>query len=77
MGTDLLAVEIETTTGARYIFPDVARAMLENALQFGAWGLVDNVILVNIHGACISVPKRVVTRLVQGEEVFWSNSSNA
>lgn len=77
METDLLVVEVETPNGSRYLFPDMPRSTLENAMTLAAWDKVDNIILVNIHAACLSIPKASIVRVVAGDskEIVWAPSA--
>ncbi len=60
LGTDLVVVEVETHLGSVYMFPDVPAATLETVLTHSAWEQIDNVVLVNVSGASLAVPLRVV-----------------
>lgn len=73
--TAIVTVEVETTAGSRYVFPDVSREMLDVAITLRAWERVDNVILVNTSAACLSIPKHTVARILVGKEVVWPSSS--
>jgi hypothetical protein len=72
---DLVTVEVQTKVGDSYMFPYVMRSMLSNAITFGAWEQVDNIVLVNTLGGCLSIPKATVTQLRIGEEVVWPSSN--
>jgi hypothetical protein len=69
LGSDLVSVEIETHLGALYTFPDVPAATLETFLTHSAWEQINNVVLVNVSGASLAVPLRVVRVIrVAGKE---------
>jgi len=74
MMTDLVVVEVELTDGQRYVFPDVAVAMLNTVLRLMSWPKVDNVVLVNVQGACLSIPKHPIIRITAGSEEVWCAS---
>jgi hypothetical protein len=70
---DLITVEIETTLGAKYVFPDMERAALERMLpKMGEPKLVhEQLTIVNASIALLSLPFRIVKVVrVEGEE-WW------
>lgn len=71
MQSDLVTVQIETRAGHLYVFPDVARHTLANVTELGGWELIENIILVNVYAACLSIPKATIERVVADGEVLW------
>lgn len=71
----LSSVILETELGATYVFPDVVKAVATNfAESFKPTG---NVTLVNVSGACLVLPSRLVVKITVGEEVLWKAASLA
>jgi hypothetical protein len=68
---DLTNVTIETTLGALYVFPDMLRPALEEALRHGAWD-EGQLTLVNVSNACLMMPNRIVKTLSFDGQVRWS-----
>lgn len=60
MGSDLVAVDIMTHTDAHYTFPDMPLSTLENVVKLSNWQKNGVLILVNVSGAVLSLPARVV-----------------
>lgn len=63
--------KITTRLGATYVFPDVGD---EVEIPIGA-GFSDNstsLTIVNISGACLVLPWRVIDTIVFGEETIWT-----
>lgn len=60
MGLDLKSVEVRTHEGALYVFPDVPEDMLKNVVVAGNWKTAGAFILVNVSGASLSLPARIV-----------------
>jgi hypothetical protein len=60
MGQDLTNVEVTTREGAVYAFPDMPHSTLETVLQHSNWVANGVLILVNVSGALLSLPARVV-----------------
>lgn len=58
--TDLVVVDVLTHTGSRYSFPDVPRGTLESVIESGVWKAHEVFILVNVSGASLSLPGRIV-----------------
>jgi hypothetical protein len=62
--------------GARYVFPDMPRAELEQALLVGTWD-EGQLTLVNVSGACLAMPNRIVKTLsFDGKERWRGPSAN-
>lgn len=57
---DCTDIEVETHLGALYRFPDMPRSMIKVALEDSDWWKNGSVILVNISGAVINIPARIV-----------------
>lgn len=69
-GTDLVDIEVRTHEGAVYIFPDMPFSTLETVLN-SPWQTNGVLILVNVSGALLSLPARVVHTLSwDGEEKY-------
>ena len=76
MEAELVEVTIETLTGAKYIFPDMPRDMVENLLlRSDTWRTVGRLILVNVSATLISMEARIVKCISWGGEVRWKNAS--
>lgn len=71
LGTDLVEVTVETSLGAKYVFPDMPRTTLDNVIQLKGWKYENPFILVNVSGACLSVPMRIVATVSYDGEVKW------
>ncbi len=74
MASDLTVVTVKTKEGSEYCFPDVPRSMLKNILANRGWNCTGQVALVNISGACLVMPARIVATLSYDGEVKWTGS---
>lgn len=72
---DLVAVEIETTLGALYVFPDMPRSVLEASFRSGKWD-EGQLTLVNVSGAALVMPNRIVKELRYEGQVHWRGPTN-
>lgn len=63
-------VGIETKTGARYSFPDMSRDEVFKVLGPQLLG-ASNLTLVNISGACLTLPMRIISAIAIDDEVTW------
>jgi len=72
---DLTSVEIETLLGARYVFPDMPRQLLEQEIMRGAWN-EGQLTLVNVSNACLTLPNRIVKTLSFDGQVRWRGPSS-
>jgi hypothetical protein len=71
LGTDCVDVEVRTHEGAVYIFPDMPFSTLETVLNHSSWQQSGVLILVNVSGALLSLPSRIVHTLSwDGEEKY-------
>ena len=60
----LVTVEIETTQGSIYEFPDMDKRILEKSLaQDEMWRKLGSVALSNASGACLVVPVRIIKQI--------------
>lgn len=53
-----------------YVFPDMLRPSLEEALRRGAWD-EGQLTLVNVSKACLTLPNRIVKTLSFDGQVRW------
>ena len=66
---DLTSVRVVTFLGAEYVFPDVPRAMAQTVVLESAWQTLGSFVLVNVSGASMSIPARVVKTVAWDGEV--------
>ena len=66
LGSDLVTVEVRTYEAALYTFPDMPLSTLETVVERSNWQQNGVLILVNVSGACLSLPARVVLTLSWG-----------
>lgn len=66
-------VGIETKTGSRYTFPDMSRDDLFKVLGPQLLG-AGTLTLVNISGACLTVPLRIISAIAIDDEVAWRST---
>lgn len=74
----LVTVSLETSLGARYVFPDVERQVFEKFSQME--GLPDNMgqfQLVNASFAILSVPARIIEKVLIDDKEVWCKASPA
>lgn len=71
--SDLTVVTIKTTQGSEYVFPDVPRSMLKTIAEHG-WKAAGSVLMVNVSGAVLSLPARIVETVSYDGEVKWNGS---
>jgi hypothetical protein len=74
MVSDLVVVTVKTKQGSEYSFPDVPRSMIETVIKNQGWGSAGSVVVVNISGACLTMPARIVDTLCFDGEVKWTGS---
>jgi hypothetical protein len=67
-------VTIKTRQGSEYCFPDVPRATLATMINQRGWDASGSVLIVNLSGACLSVPLRIVDTLSYDGAVKWTGS---
>jgi hypothetical protein len=72
--SDLVVVTITTKQGSEYRFPDVPRDMLKNLLANQGWNAAGSVLIVNVSGAVVSLPARIVATVSWDGEVKWNGS---
>jgi len=66
----LCTVGIETKTGGRYSFPDMERSEVFKVL--GPQLLrANDMVLVNVSGACLTLPTRIIRIIAIDDEVTW------
>jgi hypothetical protein len=75
LGRDLVEVVVETTLGARYVFPDMPRTMLDNVIKNSGWRSIGQVVLVNVSSSCLTIPSRIVKTVSYDGEVKWTNAA--
>lgn len=68
-------VGIATKTGSRYEFPDMSKSEVFKILGPQLFGAND-LILVNISGACITIPIRIIDSIAIDGEVTWRAGEN-
>lgn len=73
-GSDLVDVIVETHLKARYVFPDMPRQMLNNVIQYSGWERTGQFVLVNVSGAVLTMPARLVKTVSYDGEVKWTNA---
>lgn len=66
---DLVSVEVETLLGARYVFPDMQRAVLDPAIKVASDQ--GQLTFVNVSGACLTMKMRIVKTITYDGEVRW------
>lgn len=78
MSRKYVKVEIASTLGAGYVFPDMPYNQLKLFLASMA-GESDTLVLTNLSGATMTVPKRIIDSLKVDGKVVWRRppSSNA
>lgn len=69
MMADCTVVTIETTLGAAYQFPDMPRSMMQTIIEKSGWAEHGNLVMVNVSGAVINIPSRVVKTISFDGEV--------
>jgi hypothetical protein len=74
LGSDLVDVIVETHLGARYVFPDMPRTMLDNVIQLSGWERTGQFVLVNVSSAVLTMPARLVKSVAYDGEVKWTNA---
>ena len=74
MPTDLVEVTLETLLSARYVFPDMPRSALTEGL-LKAHIATGKVTLVNVSGAVLTLPSRIVRSISFDGEVKWVNAA--
>lgn len=67
---DLQTVVVETLEGDLYRFPSMPSDMIKTAARSKSPS-VTSLTLVNVSGATLVLPWRIVRRLVVGEEEVW------
>lgn len=76
---DLAEVRFETYLGAVYLFPDVDREALEKVLPKLSNRIPEGhgqLQLVNASVALLSIPLRIVKRVLVAGEVWWENPNS-
>ena len=71
LGKDLVSVTLETHFGAKYVFPDMPRDMLDNVIKLSGWEKNGKVVLVNVSAAVLSLESRIVKSISYDGEVKW------
>lgn len=66
---DLTSVAVETFLGASYVFPDVPRSMVQTVALESTWQTLGTFVLVNVSGASLSVPARIIKTISWDGEV--------
>jgi hypothetical protein len=72
--SELVEVILETLLGARYVFPDMPRTALTPNFINAAATASGKVVLVNVSGAMLTLPSRIVGTIFFDGEVKWSNA---
>ena len=70
MPTEFCVVSIELKGGTRHEFPDMPRDDVNKMLAF-IRSDTSSLALVNIHGACLTMPMRVVSVIAVNGEISW------
>ncbi len=71
----LSLIEIDTTLGASYSFPEMDGAIFEKILgNEEMWRRLGSLALTNASGACLVVPTRVIQTIKVDNEVRWTAS---
>jgi hypothetical protein len=70
----MTTVTIKTKQGSDYSFPDVPRATLQTMIEQRGWNEAGSVLIVNVSGALLSMPARIVDTLSYDGEVRWTGS---
>lgn len=74
----LRILEIETELGAIYTFPDMACDTVKLLVQDLKKGTTaSNISFVNVSGAALVLPFRIVKEIRMGKEIVWANTSVA
>ena len=60
---ELIVVTVETREGALYVFPDVPRSTMTTAVERIDWARLEVFVLVNVSGAVLSLPSRIVNTI--------------
>ena len=66
----LVEVCIETSLGARYVFPDMAETALAHVFASGL-ATFENITLVNASGAVLVVPTRIIRSFTVNDVILW------
>lgn len=66
---DLTSVEVETLLGARYVFPDMQRSVLDPAVKVA--NDQGQLTFVNVSGACLTMKMRIVKTISYDGEVHY------
>lgn len=72
----LQTVEVMTTLGAVYRFPDVAHADVDRAMKDMRGALFGSFTLTNLSGAAIVVPLKIIQQISYGEVVLWQRADS-
>lgn len=72
----LILVEVLTTDGSIYKFPDMAQSILDHAASRPSDGN-SSLLLVNASGATLTVPWRIVEKVWTHEKILWKRPSLA
>jgi hypothetical protein len=71
----LVLVDIETTLGVHYTFPDMDRSIFEKVVaNDSVWRSLGSIVLTNASGACLVVPSRIIQTIKIDGEVWWKTS---
>jgi hypothetical protein len=67
-------VEVTTTLGATYVFPDMPFGQLKFFMESMAAtiGASDTLVLTNLSGATMTVPKRIIATLKVDGKTVWT-----
>jgi hypothetical protein len=72
---ELVEVTIETSLGARYVFPDMPRSTLTDGFLKANASVGGKVSLSNVSDAFLSLPSRIVRSISFDGEVKWENAA--
>lgn len=72
---DLVDVTVETTLGARYIFPDMPRQALDALVSRAEWLTSTRFSLVNVSNSVLLMEARIIKSVFYDGEVRWKNAA--
>lgn len=68
-------VGIATKTGSRYDFPDMSKPEIFKVIGPQLFRS-ENMVLVNISGACLTIPVRIIDSIAIDGEVTWRSGES-
>ena len=67
-------VEVTSTLGASYVFPDMPFGQLKLFMESMA-GASDTLVLANLSGATMTIPKRIIATLKVNGKTVWTRQT--